>query len=98
MIRLVLPTHLYRLANTGREIELQVDGPVTINSVLDTLEALYPMLPGTIRDHVSKQRRPFIRFFICGEDWSFEPADTLLPEDITSGRQAFMIIGAIAGG
>ncbi len=98
MIRLVLPTHLYRLANTGREIELQVDGPVTINSVLDTLEAQYPMLPGTIRDHVSKQRRPFIRFFICGEDWSFEPADALLPEDIASGRQAFLIVGAMAGG
>ena len=98
MIRLVLPTHLYRLANTGREIELQVDGPVTINSVLDALESQYPMLPGTIRDHVSKQRRPFIRFFICGEDWSFEPADTLLPEDITSGRQAFLIVGAMAGG
>ncbi len=98
MIRLVLPTHLYRLANTGREIELQVDGPVTINSVLDALEAQYPMLPGTIRDHVSKQRRPFIRFFICGEDWSFEPADTLLPDDIVSGRQAFLIVGAMAGG
>jgi len=98
MIRLVLPTHLYRLANTGREIELQVDGPVTINSVLDALESQYPMLPGTIRDHVSKQRRPFIRFFICGEDWSFEPADTLLPDDIVSGRQAFLIVGAMAGG
>lgn len=98
MIRVVLPTHLYRLANTGREVELQVDGPLTIAALLDALEARYPMLPGTIRDHVSKQRRPFIRFFVCGEDWSLEPLDALLPEDIATGRQAFLIVGAMAGG
>ena len=98
MIRLVLPTHLYRLANTGREIELQVDGPVTINSVLDAWKRSIRCCRGRSATMSSKQRRPFIRFFICGEDWSFEPADALLPDDITSGRQAFLIVGAMAGG
>lgn len=98
MIRVILPTHLYRLANTSREIELQVEQPLTIAAVLDALEAQYPMLPGTIRDHVTRQRRPFIRFFLCGEDWSHEPVDALLPDDIASGKQPFMIVGAMAGG
>lgn len=98
MMKLILPTHLYRLANTGREVEIQVEGPQTLNSALDALEAQFPMLRGTIRDHVSKQRRPFVRYFVCGEDWSFEDSDTILPEEITSGTQPLRIVGAMAGG
>ena len=85
MIRVVLPTHLWRLANVSREVELQVDGPATVDSVLDALEAQYPVLRGTIRDHATKERRAFIRFFACGEDWSHQPADAPLPEAILSG-------------
>ena len=98
MIRVILPTHLTRLANTGREVEIQVDGPVSIAAVLDTLEMTYPMLGGTIRDHVTKQRRPFIRYFACGEDWSLEPPDTLLPDEIVNGVQPLRVVGAMAGG
>ena len=98
MIRLVLPTHLWRLANTSREITIQVEGPATLGSVLDTLEAQYPVLRGTIRDHVTKERRPFIRFFACGEDWSHEPPEALLPEAVATGAEPLLIVGAIAGG
>ena len=98
MIRVVLPTHLWRLANTQREIEVETEGHPTIASVLDALEERYPMLRGTVRDHVSKERRAFIRFFVCGEDWSHEPVDTPLPEPITSGQEPLRIVGAMAGG
>jgi hypothetical protein len=98
MIRLVLPTHLWRLANTGREVELQVEGPTTIGAVLDALEAQYPMLRGTIRDHITKERRPFIRFFACGEDLSLESPDSLLPVEVTAGKEPLRIVGAMAGG
>jgi sulfur-carrier protein len=98
MIRVILPTHLWRLANTGREVEIEVDKPVSISAVLDALEAQYPMLRGTMRDHSSKERRAFIRFFACGEDWSHEPADKPLPEEIVEGKEPLRIIGAMAGG
>jgi sulfur-carrier protein len=98
MIRLVLPTHLWRLANTEREIELEVTGPITLEATLDALEARYPMLRGTIRDHVTKERRAYVRFFACGEDWSLEPPDTLLPEAVVTGAQPLRIVGAMAGG
>jgi molybdopterin synthase sulfur carrier subunit len=98
MIRVVIPTHLRRLADTQREIAIEVPGPPTISSVLDALEAQYPMLRGTIRDHVTHQRRPFIRFFACGEDWSHEPPDTPLPEPVVTGAEPLRIVGAIAGG
>jgi hypothetical protein len=98
MIRLVLPTHLYRLANSGREIELEVEAPVTLEATLDALERRYPMLRGTIRDQVTKERRDFVRYFACGEDLSLEPADTLLPEPVIQGEQPLRIVGALAGG
>jgi hypothetical protein len=98
MIRVVLPTHLWRLANVSREIEIAVEKPETIAAVIDALETSYPMLRGTIRDQVSKQRRPFIRFFACGEDLSLEPTDTALPEKVISGEEPFRIVGAMAGG
>ncbi len=98
MIRVVLPTHLWRLANTSREVEIQVEGPVTLAAVLDALEIRYPVLRGTIRDHVTKERRAFLRFFACGEDWSHEPPDTLLPEQVQSGAEPLRIVGAMAGG
>ena len=98
MIRVVLPFHLQQLANTGREVELQVDGPVTQRSILDALEAGYPVLRGTVRDQTTQERRAFIRFFACGEDLSFESADAALPESIASGKERFMIVGAMAGG
>jgi molybdopterin synthase sulfur carrier subunit len=98
MIRVVLPTHLRRLANVSREVEIEVEGPVTLGALLDVLEASYPMLRGTIRDHVTKQRRAFIRFFACGEDWSHEPPDAPLPAEVVSGAQPLWIVGAMAGG
>jgi sulfur-carrier protein len=98
MIRVWLPAHLQNLARASREVELEVNGPVTQRSVLDTLEARYPMLCGTIRDHVTQQRRPFIRFFACGEDVSHQSPDALLPEGVASGAEPFMLVGAIAGG
>jgi molybdopterin synthase sulfur carrier subunit len=98
MIRVVIPTHLRRLADTQREIAIEVPDPPTISSVLDALEARYPMLRGTIRDHVTKERRPFIRFFACGEDWSHEPPDARLPEAVVTGSEPLRIVGAIAGG
>ena len=98
MIRVVLPAHLRTLAEAGSEVELDVESPATQNSVLDALEARYPMLRGTLRDHVTKQRRPFVRFFACGEDLSHEPPDTPLPDAVASGAEPFLIVGAIAGG
>lgn len=98
MIRVVLPQHLRTLAKVGYELQLEVASPVTQRSILDALEARYPMLCGTIRDQVTKQRRPFLRFFACEEDWSLESPDTPLPEAVVSGKEPFYIIGAIAGG
>jgi sulfur-carrier protein len=98
MIRVVLPAHLRTLAHVGSEVELEVEGRVTQRSVLDALEARYPTLRGTIRDHVTQQRRPFLRFFACEEDLSHEPPDAPLPDAVTSGAEPFLIIGAIAGG
>ena len=98
MIRVILPTHLRNLARVGGEVQLEVAGQVTQRSILDALEARYPMLEGTLRDHVTGQRRPFVRFFVCQEDWSHEPADTPLPDAVTTGAEPFLVIGAIAGG
>jgi hypothetical protein len=98
MIRVVLPHHLRTLAGVGKEVELQVEGPVTQDAILDALEAHYPMLRGTIRDHVTRQRRPFIRFFACGLDLSHEPPETPLPGEVASGAEPFRIVGAMAGG
>jgi hypothetical protein len=98
MIRVTLPVHLQRLANTGREVELNVNPPVSQRAILDALEARYPVLRGTIRDHVTKERRAFIRFFACGEDFSLEPPDTPLPDAVANGTERFMIVGAMAGG
>jgi molybdopterin synthase sulfur carrier subunit len=95
MIRVELPQHLRTLAHVGREVQLEVEGPVTLCSVLDALEARYPMLRGTIRDHGTQQRRAF---FACEEDLSHQPPDSLLPEAVASGKEPFLIIGAIAGG
>ena len=98
MIRVVLPAHLRTLAKVDGDVTREVRGPVTLRSVLDTLEARYPMLQGTIRDHDTLQRRAFLRFFACEEDISHEPPDTPLPEAVASGKEPFFIIGAIAGG
>jgi hypothetical protein len=98
MMRVVLPTHLWRLAGIGREIELEVGDPVTLEAALDALEARYPVLRGTLREHGTQQRRDFIRFFACGEDWSHEPPDTLLPEAVVAGKEPLRIVGAMAGG
>ena len=98
MIRVTLPSHLRKLAQVDGEVSLDVAGAVTQRSILDALETRYPMLRGTIRDHVTKQRRAFVRFFACGEDLSHEPADTLLPDPVAKGEEPFMIVGAIAGG
>ena len=98
MIRVVLPAHLRTLARVGGEVELEVEGRATQRSVLNALEACYPMLCGTIRDHVTQQRRPFLRFFACEEDLSHEPPDAPLPDAVASGAEPFLIIGAIAGG
>jgi molybdopterin synthase sulfur carrier subunit len=98
MIRVELPQHLRTLAGVGREVEIDVAGQPTQRSVLDALEARYPMLCGTIRDHVTRQRRPFLRFFACEQDLSHEPPDAPLPAAVASGTEPFLIIGAIAGG
>lgn len=98
MIRVVLPYHLRTLAQISKEVELQIEGPVTLASILNTLESQYPTLRGTIRDHVTQQRRPFLRFFACGQDLSLEPSDALLPEEVTTGTEPFRIVGAMAGG
>ena len=98
MIRVVLPAHLKKLAGVRGEVELEVDGPVTQRSVLDALEARYPMLAGTIRDHDTKRRRPMVRFFACAEDLSHEPPDAPLPESVAAGAEPFLVVGAMAGG
>ena len=98
MIRVTLPAHLRKLAHVDGEVSLEVAGQITQRSILDALEARYPMLRGTIREHVSGKRRAFVRFFACGEDLSHESPDTPLPEAIATGAQPFMIVGAIAGG
>jgi len=98
MIRVVLPYHLRTLAHVSKEVELQVYGPTTLDAVLDALEARYPMLRGTIRDHVTQQRRPFIRFFACGQDLSHQPSDAPLPEEVATGTEPVWIVGAMAGG
>jgi hypothetical protein len=97
-IRVELPQHLRTLAKAGREVQLEVEGPVTQRSVLDALEAKYPMLCGTVRDHDTQLRRPFLRFFACEQDFSHESPDAPLPEAVASGKEPFLIIGAIAGG
>jgi hypothetical protein len=98
MIRVVVPAHLRVLAHIEGELALQVDGPVTQRSVLNAIEARYPMLRGTMRDHVTQKRRAFVRFFACGEDLSNEQPDTPLPEAVTTGAEPFLVVGAIAGG
>ena len=98
MIRVVLPFHLRTLARVDREVQLEVEGQVTQRSVLDALEASYPMLSGTIRDHVTKKRRALVRFFACGEDLSNELPDTPLPDAVATGAEPFLVVGAIAGG
>jgi molybdopterin synthase sulfur carrier subunit len=98
MVRVLLPYHLRNLARVNGEIELDVAAPVTIGAVLDAVENRYPVLRGTIRDHGTFKRRPFIRFFACKEDLSLEPADAVLPEAIVSGTEPFLIVGAMAGG
>ena len=98
MIRVVLPTHLRRLASLDGEAVLEVEGPITQRSVLDALEARYPVLRGTIRDHSSLRRRPFVRFFACGQDLSHDPPDAPLPDAVAAGTAPFMVVGAIAGG
>ena len=98
MIRVMLPTNLRRLANIQREVEIEVEGTPTLAEVLDALETKYPMLRGTIRDHVTKERRAFIRFFACGEDLSHEPPDTPLPKAVATGAEPLRVVGALAGG
>jgi len=98
MIRVVLPAHLRTLAKVDGEVKLEVQGLPTQRSVLDALEACYPMLCGTLRDHVTKQRRPFVRFFACEEDLSHESPDALLPDAVANGTEPFLVVGAIAGG
>ena len=98
MIRIVLPYHLRTLAKCGAEVTVDIDGPVTQRSVLDALEARFPVLRGTIRDHGSLRRRPLLRFFACEEDLSYESPDALLPEAVSNGHEPFLVVGAIAGG
>jgi len=98
MISVVLPAHLRALAGVSGDVELEVGAPVTRHAILDALEARYPMLRGTIRDHVAGERRPMLRFFACGEDVTHEPADSLVPKEVATGKEPFYIIGAIAGG
>jgi len=98
MIRVILPYHLRTLAQVGNEITLEIAGPVTQRSILDALEARYPMLRGTIRDHDTQQRRAFLRFFACEQDLSHEPPDAPLPDSVASGTEPFIVLGAIAGG
>ena len=98
MIRVVLPQHLRTLARIEGDVQLEVENPATLRSVLDALEARYPMLRGTIRDHVTLKRRPFVRFFACKEDLSLEPPETRLPDAVVSGVEPFLLVGAMAGG
>ena len=98
MVRVVLPYHLRNLARVTGEVQLDVPAPVTIGAVLDAIEARFPVLRGTIRDHGTLKRRPFIRYFVCKEDLSLEPSDTILPEEIANGSEPFLVVGAMAGG
>jgi molybdopterin converting factor small subunit len=98
MIRVVLPAHLRLLARVDGEVQVEAEGRATIGSVLDALEARYPVLRGTIRDHVTLKRRPFVRFFACEEDWSHESPDAILPDAVASGAEPLLLVGAIAGG
>ncbi len=98
LIRVELPAHLRTLAQVSAEVKLKVEAPVTTRSVIDALEAGYPMLRGTVRDHITQQRRPFVRFFACGQDLSHESPDAPLPEAVASGAEPLLIVGAIAGG
>ncbi|HWP74809.1 MAG TPA: MoaD/ThiS family protein [Methylomirabilota bacterium] len=98
MIRVILPAHLRTLARVDGEVKVEVAGPITVGAVLDALEAAYPMLRGTIRDQVTRQRRAFLRFFACEEDLSHDPPDTPLPEAIASGAEPLLVVGAMAGG
>jgi sulfur-carrier protein len=98
MIRVVLPQHLRTLARVDSEVTLEVQGPITQRAILDALELQYPVLCGTIRDHVTHERRPFLRFFACEEDWSHELPDAPLPSKVASGAEPFLVIGAMAGG
>jgi hypothetical protein len=98
MIRVLLPPHLRTLARVDGEVQLDIEGPATQRSILDALEAKYPMLRGTVRDHVTRERRSLVRFFACGQDLSHEPPDALLPDTVAMGSEPFMVIGAIAGG
>ncbi len=98
MIRVTLPAHLRKLAQLDGEVELRLEGTVTLAAALDALEARYPTLRGTIREHETKKRRPFVRFFVCGQDWSHEPQDKLLPDGVATGKEPLIILGAIAGG
>jgi len=98
MIRVMLPYHLRNLARVEGEVQLEVAGPVTLGSVLNAIESRYPALRGTIRDHGTLRRRPFVRFFACKEDLSLEPPETKLPEEVVAGKEPFLIVGAIAGG
>ena len=98
VIRVVFPAHLRTLARVAGEVELEVEGPTTQRAVLDALEATYPVLRGTIRDHLTQRRRPFVRFFACGQDLSHEPADAALPDEVAAGVEPFLVVGAIAGG
>lgn len=98
MIRVILPAHLRMLAQVTGEVQLEIEGPVTQRSVLDAIEARYPMLRGTIRDHDTQQRRPFVRFFACEQDLSHESPDAPLPDAVATGAEPFLLVGAIAGG
>ena len=98
MIRVILPAHLRTLARVNSEVKVAVAGPVTTRTILDALEDAYPMLRGTIRDHVTRQRRPFLRFFACEQDLSHDAPDTPLPDAVVSGAEPFMVVGAMAGG
>jgi hypothetical protein len=98
MIRVVIPYHLKNLANVNGEVTLDVAGPITVRSVLDALEARYPVLRGTIRDHATGQRRAFVRFYACEQDFSNDPPETTLPDAVASGAEPFLVVGAIAGG
>ena len=98
MIQVVLPAHLRTLAKVDGDVSLDVEGTVTVSSILDALEARFPMLRGTLRDHVTRQRRPFVRFFACEQDLSHDPTDTPLPAAVAEGKEPFLVVGAVAGG
>ena len=98
MIRIELPQHLRTLAQVGHEVTVDVDGEPTLRTVIDAIEARYPMLRGTIRDHVTQERRPFVRFYACSEDYSHEPPDTILPRAVAIGAEPLLVIGAMSGG